>query len=311
MSFLFPISSFPASVQGVAVRFARCCGIFPAAVAPVRASGAVPGGRLSARRAAGTVVRVVAVTGLVLGAAAAQAHLGYTQRDFGTLQPGQSLTIANQAVPGNFGWADAADLALRFDPAAQPAADAPSAPPPGQDTRPLGDSHKARPFRLRLDAPQTVTITVQARADATATSVGGLLPGLSVYRGLAAVAPFAGAQTSADHDGAPASLAWRAAWVQARHGAGLDAQATAGCWNARGDWSIGGDGDVPGDAAALSTLRHVGSAWDERREGRVTLRLALPAGDYTLMVGGSDIASLGTPDGARAYGVAVTVESAR
>lgn len=107
---------------------------------------------------------------LALGAAApaARAHLTYSGRDFGSFTglADATATISNQAITGNYGWADAADGVL-------------------------GDSHKARAFRLHLDSPALVTISFEANPTATATSVGGLIPASPVYQGLAAVAPFA------------------------------------------------------------------------------------------------------------------------
>jgi hypothetical protein len=218
----------------------------------------------------------------------AQAHVGYTGRDFGSFSglTYSSVTIANQAITSNYGWADAADGIL-------------------------GDSHKGRAFRFHLDNDASVTIRFEANASATATSVGGLIPAFSIYQGLAAVAPFAASQTglpsSADHDFSESSVAWRTAWAQFNLGVGYDASATAGSWNALGNWKIGGDGDLPGDFSQLSSFTFKGFGIDSGKTGIATTTAYLSAGDYTLFVGGNDIANKNSPDQGLAYGVKGTV----
>ena len=216
------------------------------------------------------------------------AHIGYTGRNFGAFTgvESQSVTINNQAITGNFGWADAA-------------------------SGDLGDSHKARAFRFTLDNASLVTLTFSANATATATSVGGLLPGFSIYNGLAAIAPFAPTQTSlpssADHDGSEASLAWRTAWAQENLGISYDYNATGGSWNAVGDWKIGGDGDLPGDFAQLSAFSYAGSSFDADRDGLVSFTTVLGPGNYTVLVGGIDLDSKGGATAALAFGVTGTL----
>ena len=226
--------------------------------------------------------------GLVAAVPAAHAHLSYTGRDFGTftgLSYG-STTIANQAITGNYGWADAADGVL-------------------------GDSHKGRAFRFHLDNDAYVSFTFSANPTATATSVGGLLPGFSVYQGLAAVSPFAATQTalpsSADHDFSDSSVAWRTAWAKDNLGPSFDASATDGCWNALGQWKIGGDGDKPGDFAQLSTFNFRGYGVDYDKDGAATAGFRLAAGDYTVMVGGNDILNKGSATAGSAFGVTGTI----
>lgn len=215
----------------------------------------------------------------------AQAHLSYSGRNFGVLSglTSTSVTINNQAVTGNFGWADAADGIL-------------------------GDSHKARAFRFHLDNTATIGFTVSANPTATATSVAGLLPAFSIYSGLAAVTPFSGTQTSADHDTSFASLAWRTWWVQQNlNPLATDESPTDGNWNALGDWKIGGDGDVAGDFAQLSSLLHQGSAFDADLDGSVFGSFLLGPGDYTIMIGGNDIANKTAGNAASAFGLAATL----
>jgi hypothetical protein len=112
-----------------------------------------------------------------LACASAWSHVSYSGRDFGSFTGLEhaTATIANQAISGNFGWADAADADW-------------------------GDSHKARWFKFTLSNEADVTITVAAKADATSTSVGGLTPAFSLYQGTA---------PSAAYDTSPVTQAWR------------------------------------------------------------------------------------------------------
>lgn len=219
----------------------------------------------------------------------AHAHLTYTGRDFGAFsgQTNGSVTLTNQTVTGNYGWADAADGVL-------------------------GDSHRGRAFRFHLDNAAFVSLTVSANPTATATSIGGLIPAFSIYSGLAAVAPFAPSQTtnapSADHDGTPASLAWRTLWVQQNlNPLATDEAPTDGCWNALGDFKIGGDGDLAGDPTQLSTLTYKCSAAATMGANLVTGSFALPAGDYTIIIGGNDIANKTAGTAASPRGIAATL----
>ncbi len=247
--------------------------------------------------------RAAATRAVAVCAGHAQAHVSYTGRNFGTFDgvSSASVTISNQTVTGNWGWADATDAT--FDALAT-----------SGDTLRLGDSHKARAFRFRLDTTADVTFAVSAKADATATSVGGLLPGFSVYRGLAAISPYAASQTalasSADYDYSAATTAWRTSWAQANIGAAADASATMGAWNAMGDFAMGGDGDLPGDPAQLSMFLFQGFGADTDLDGTATATLRLASGDYTIFVGGNDILDKDLPSGARAYGMSATLSVA-
>jgi hypothetical protein len=233
--------------------------------------------------------RTLAVAAFALAGNSAHAHLTYTGRDFGVFSglTNSAASITNQAVTGNSGWADAADGVL-------------------------GDSHHGRAFRFRLENAAFVSVTVSANPTATATSIGGLTPAFSLYSGLAAIAPFAPTQTelpaAADHDGTAASLAWRIAWVKQN----IDPNATTedptdGCWNALGDFKIGGDGDLAGDFLQLSSLAYKGSAAATMGASTVTGSLSLPAGDYTIIVGGNDIANKTSNTAALAHGLAATL----
>lgn len=233
---------------------------------------------------------------LSLGAASSFAHINYTNRDFGTLDNGDNVTIANMAITGNYGWADAADSALSLN-----AALGDQTGIAGVDNLKLGDTHKARAFRLHLDSTLTVTFTAAAKADATPTSIGGLLPGFSVYQGLAAIAPFAPPVTSADHDFSVASTAWR----DTNFGAGN----TQGSWNAKGDFKIGGDGDPAGVDGALTSFHFIGYAEDADNNGVATGSFLLGPGDYTVFVSGNDITNKGSANFSKAYGLSLSVSA--
>ena len=242
-------------------------------------------GREIARRTRGWL----ALAAGLLAAGSAQAHLTYSGRDLGTYTGLTNATkaITNQTVTGNYGWADAADGIL-------------------------GDTHRGRAFRFHLDHPALVTLNVAANPNATTNSLGGFIPAFSLYSGLAAIAPFPPSQTtnapSPDHDGNAASLAWRTWWVQHN----LDPLATTeaptdGCWNALGDWKIGGDGDLPGDFSQLTSFTYRASAAAADRANTVTGSFVLEAGDYTLMVGGNDLANKTADTALSPYGIAVTL----
>jgi hypothetical protein len=190
-------------------------------------------------------------------------------------------------VTGNYGWADAADGIL-------------------------GDSHRGRAFRFHLDSAAFVTLTVSANPGATATSLGGFTPAFSIYSGLGAVAPFPPSQTtnapSADHDFSAASVAYRIWWVQQNlNPSATDESATDGSWNAIADWKIGGDGDLPGDFTQLTTFGYKGSATSTTAGGTVTGSFALPGGDYTIFIGGNDIANKTSDTALAGYGISTTL----
>jgi hypothetical protein len=217
-----------------------------------------------------------------------EAHVTYTGRDFGSFSglTNGTVTMTNQTVTGNYGWADAADGIL-------------------------GDSHRGRAFRFHLDNPALVTLTVSANPNATTNSLAGLTPAFSVYAGLAGIAPFPPSQTtnaaSADHDGSESSVAWRTWWVQQN----IDTNATSevptdGSWNALGDWKIGGDGDLPGDFLQLSSFTYKGSSASTNSGGTASRSITLLAGDYTVFVGGNDIANKTSGTALSPYGLSAT-----
>ena len=235
-----------------------------------------------------TTLGVMTLAGCFLAGNVAEAHVTYSGRDFGSYSglTNGAMTITNQAVTGNYGWADAADGIL-------------------------GDTHRGRAFRFHLDNPALVMLTVSANPNATTNSLGGFTPAFSFYSGLAAIAPFPDSQTanppSADHDGTPASLAWRTWWVQQNlNPSATDESPTDGSWNALGNWKIGGDGDLPGDFSQLSSFIYKGSAASTASGGTVTGRFALTAGDYTIFIGGNDIANKTSDTALSPHGISAT-----
>ncbi len=236
----------------------------------------------------------------------AQAHISYSNRNFGSLTDGSNVSIATQTVTSNYGWADASDESLVFNSTLATTArtdEAAFVSGTGTDDLYLGDSHKGKAFKFHLDSAQNVTIT------ASAINNSGLTPAFSVYQGLAAASPFTAPQTSADHDYAPASQAWRTSFAQTAAGAGYDYLATNGSWNAKGNWAVGGDGDVVGDPAALDVFNFVGYGATTVANGSASTTLNLGAGDYTIFLGGNSIASKSVADSALTYAFSLGVTS--
>ena len=223
------------------------------------------------------------------------AHVGYTNRNFGTLVPdGPPVTIANQTVTGNFGWADGTD----------------------DD---FADSHKLRAYRFSLAAPAVVTLTFSASTNG-GTLNGGLKPGFSVFRGLARQAPFVSGG-SPDYDTAPITLAYLAT---------LPGPAKRGAFRSLTTWRMGGEGqtgpvfDFEDPASGLSTFEFrgygvdgnaslfgpaPGVVGDNSADGTATKSLFLEAGDYSVFVGGANHAGQGPPEDATVYGVTATISA--
>ena len=177
--------------------------------------------------------------------AAAQAHIGYSGRNFGTFgSSGGTVTFSNQAVSGNFGWADGLDADF-------------------------GNSHDLRAFRFTLTEATSVTFSVAANANATAASIGGLIPGFSIYEGLAHVSPF-----KADHDEAEGTQAYLDS---------LGGAAKEGAFRALNDWAITNDDNDP-----LSQFVFKGYAVDADLNGTVSGTFTLGPGNYSVFVGGAN-----------------------
>ena len=210
-------------------------------------------------------IALVIATALAMPASA-YAHIGYGGRNFGTFDgAGGNVTISNQAVTGNYGWADGLDADF-------------------------GDSHKLRAFRFTLQNDATVTFSVAAKANATATSVGGLIPAFSIYEGLAHLAPL-----GADYDTAPATLTYLDS---------LGGVAKEGAFRALNDWAITNDAGDP-----LTHFIFRGYAADTNLDGAVTGTFSLSAGDYSIFVGGGNyIAQLDSA--APSYGLSATLSVA-
>lgn len=216
-----------------------------------------------------TTISITLLIAATLGTASA--HITYTNRDLGTFRPGNETKSSTKSgtISSTFGWAYSTD----------------------DD---LGDSHRNRAFRFALLNPGQVTISVQR------TGIDNiLLPALSVYSGLSHLSPDANA-----HDTSPLSLTYLASLG--------GTQPKQGAFNALGDWSIGNDDiyNTPGDpdsgiavAASLRSFIYQGNAADGTSvnfgsaagidgdglaDGFVTGTFNLPAGDFTLMVGGAE-----------------------
>jgi hypothetical protein len=89
--------------------------------------------------------------------------------------------------------------------------------------------------------------------------------------------------------------------------AATDESATDGSWNALGEWKIGGDGDLPGDFSQLTTFTYKGSATSTTPGGTVTGTFSLPSGDYTILIGGNDIANKTSDTALSAFGISTTL----
>lgn len=207
----------------------------------------------------------------------AMAHIGYTGRNFGVFDGAPAVsTLSDLTVTGNWGWIDGTDSDY-------------------------GDSHRVAPFRFTLLNSADVTLSFEGRAftpDAPGATpaLGGLQPGFSLYQGLAHIAP-----QKADYDNTEISRTNRPA----------DSE---GSFRALNDWVIGNDPDTEnGIPASLSFFKYVGHAYDGREadsdgmlDGRVSRSfIDLPAGDYSVFVGGSDYPAqeLTNPDVMSRYGL--------
>ena len=213
------------------------------------------------------------------------AHISYTNRNFGTLVPGDpAVNLVNQTVTSNYGWADGTDADY-------------------------GDAHKLRAFRFALASSAHVTLTFSASTN-VGTRNGGLLPGFSVYKGLAKI----GAVGGADYDFAAITAAYLAkSFGPAKEGALVSL----------GDWKAGNDGGT--SFADLSSFTFVGYAadgtsanfgstpgivGDGNANGTVTGTFHLEPGDYSVFVGGTNYnAQFPTPD-ATTYGLTGTASAA-
>ncbi|MCX6857815.1 MAG: putative Ig domain-containing protein [Verrucomicrobia bacterium] len=242
-------------------------------------------------------IHSIASAALLLFSGTASAHIGYTARDFGVVVPNAApVTIVNQTVTGNYGWADGTDA----------------------DN---ADSHKVRYYRFNLAAPAYVTVSFSGSTNSTSTTPrnGSIKPGFSIYQGLAHLPPLTTAPGSADYDTSAISMAYRATL----------GYPVEGCFHALKDWRIGGenqhgptfDFDAPnglstfvfkgyaadGDSSLFGVVP--GVTGDGNADGTVTKSFFLPAGDYTIAAGGVNYGGqLPTPD-ATVYGLTGTISA--
>ncbi|MDH3460156.1 MAG: PEP-CTERM sorting domain-containing protein, partial [Burkholderiaceae bacterium] len=228
-------------------------------------------------------LKLATLIAVAFASAPALAHITYTDRNFGGFSglALQSASITNQAVSGNFGWADATD----------------------DD---FGDSHKGRSFRFNLQNEANVSILATANATATVSSIDGLLPGFSVYSGLVHLPP-----AGADYDGSDVSQAYLAT---------LPGPTKEGVWRSLADWKVGNeDGTTFADLSTLlfqgyavdGSAANYGTApgivGDGVADGSVTGAFRLAAGDYTIFLGGADYDAqdVNNPDFSSSYGASL------
>jgi hypothetical protein len=242
------------------------------------------------------VSRIVlsAALAVLINGSTAFAHLTYGGRDFGTLVEGAPAIVnSSQTLSSSFGWADATDSDW-------------------------GDSHRGRFFRFTLTSTTTVSITAQRNTNAAATGATGvLLPGISLFSGLGTLTP-----EQPGHDASALSVASRPG-------------TTEGSFRSLADWSLGNDPtyNTAGNPlsgilypARLANFTFVGYAVDGTSanfgsesgivgdgvaDGFVNASFAdLPAGDYSVFVGGANYAAQLTEPGPTSfptYGVTISI----
>lgn len=221
------------------------------------------------------------------------AHVSYSGRDFGTFtvsgaEPPKVITIGN--VSSAFGWAAATDADF-------------------------GDSHRTRAFRVTLTNPAVVTLRVQGVVVGAAPALP--YPGFSIYQGLCHVAP-----KQSDHDSSEISALYLASLG--------GVQPKAGALIALGNFKIGDDPtyNVSGDPnsgilypAELVTLDYMGHAADGTSanygtapgiqgdgtgDNDVQKSFVLPAGDYSIFIGGGDYSAISNGPTWPNYGITAT-----
>lgn len=192
---------------------------------------------------------------LCLVAHPGRAHLSYFGRDFGTFTglTLQTKTITGQTVETNYGWADGAD------------ADWASA-------------HYQTYFKFTLQRPATITLSV------TSLNVATFLPAYSIYSGV-------GKTSQPDYDESGITIEYLIS---------LGSPAREGGFDALHTWKMGNDDTQT--FADMSTFTYVGHAadgtsanfgpmegiWgDGNADGVVSRSFTLPAGTYTVAIGGA------------------------
>jgi hypothetical protein len=211
---------------------------------------------------------------LILWSTSALGHLSYSGRNFGTFTglELQTVTITGQTVPNNWGWADGTDADFAH-------------------------SHELKFFRFTLEITSSVTISV------TSINPSEMLPGFSLYSGLAHTSPL-------DYE---TDLTFQ-------YLATLPGPTKEGAFNAMATWRMGNDASL--SYADFSTFSYVGHAadgtaanfgdapgvnGDGSADGSVSSTFLLGPGSYTLAVGGANYGGQGIDATADGVAVAVTV----
>ncbi|MDX2081439.1 MAG: PEP-CTERM sorting domain-containing protein [Terrimicrobiaceae bacterium] len=225
----------------------------------------------------------------------ANAHIGYSGRNFGTLIIGNpQQTITGQTVSSSFGWADATDSDW-------------------------GDSHRGRFYRFTLTSTTDVVISVQRSDLLSQTGLADtLLPGFSLFQGLGHLSP-----APASHDSAALSVASRPLGTEG-------SLRTTADWSIGNDPVYNTPGNPASgikEAATLVNFTYIGHAADGTSanfgsapglmgdgvaDGFVTATFTnLAVGDYSIFVGGANYGaqSVETTSPFPTYGVSVSVQA--
>lgn len=228
------------------------------------------------------------VSALLLAPHVASAHTSYgtTTRDLGPAVgsvPGLITgatgalpylkTINTQVVTSNFGWAAGTEAAF-------------------------GDAHHIKAYRFSLAEAGWATINVTAAARGTGTGI--FLPAFSLYTGLLHT------DGNSDTDTSVVTQAYLATLgdPQPRRGA-FDALHTLKIGNDIGEMSTLNYFGNAADGTSTNFGGATGINGDGLADGSVTGSFWLPAGDYSLLVGGADIS--GSSTGTFGIDVSLTV----
>ena len=206
----------------------------------------------------------------------ATAHVFYTGKDFGNYSPivEKSMTISGFTVDTNAGWADGTDADF-------------------------ANAHHITFFRFTLDQAGPITISI---AGDNAGPGLDLLPAFSIYSGLAHIAP-----AGPDYD---------TNTITQQYLQSLGGIPKEGAFRALTTWRMGNlQGTTFDDLSTFVYHAHFadgtsanfgpepGINGDGVADGFVSGTFSLPAGDYSLVVGGADLPN----ETAGAFGVTVTV----
>ena len=215
----------------------------------------------------------------LLAGVSAEAHVSYAGKEFGTYSStvSKSMTIPGFTIDTNAGWADGTDLDF-------------------------ANAHHVTFYRITLADPTLLQITVTA-SDNGGAALGGILPGFTIYSGLAHLSG------GPDYDSNTVTKNYLATLGEP--------QPKEGAFRALTTWKMGNAAGVT--EADLSTFTYVGHAVDGTAanfglvpgingdglaDGTVTGTFTLGAGEYSLVIGGADLPN---ETAAGNYGVTVTV----